>query len=85
MVDIQSPTAEIRREKKKKPQDENIYGGHKLAETIVNSLEIIADSTRREKLNQETRIQAIEIVSEALCGIIFGQRCMFSIWLRRKM
>ena len=26
MVDIQSPTAEIRRGKKKKPHDENIYG-----------------------------------------------------------
>jgi len=37
------------------------------------------------QLNQEMCIQAIEIVSEALCCIIFGQSRMFCIMLRRKM
>ena len=59
-----------------------------LAETVVDSLEseTVTDIQRAEKqLNQEMHIQAIEIVSEALCCIIFGQSCMLCIMLRRKM
>jgi len=36
-------------------------------------------------VDQGMRIQVIEIVSEALCCIIFGQSCMLCIKLRRKM
>ena len=59
-----------------------------LAETVVDSLEseTVTDIQRAKKqLNQEMHIQAIEIVSEAMCCIIFGQSCMLCIILRRKM
>jgi len=52
--------------------------------SVIDSIEKLTDIQRAEKQpNQEMRIQAIEIVSDALCCIIFGQSGMFCIMLRR--
>jgi len=53
---------------------------------VVDSIQTLTDIQLAEKkLNHEVRIQAIEVVSEALCCIISRQSCMFCIMLRRKM